>query len=82
MPIEIGWFRCEACTKIKPVTERAWRSAFTRGFGVCQGCYAAWQQVGHRCPRCWTAVEPKQALGFFPGVGRFGHYACGGALLA
>jgi hypothetical protein len=79
--MEIGWFRCEACEAIKPLIQRAWRSSFDRGFGVCQTCYDAWLEVGHRCPRCWVSVDPKQILAFFPEAGRFGHYECGGALL-
>jgi len=39
MGLRIGWFRCEACEKLKPLTDRAWRSPFERGFGVCRECY-------------------------------------------
>ncbi len=78
----IGWFRCEACHKLKPLTQRAWRSAYERGFGVCRDCYEAWLRVGHRCPRCWAQVRADQALAFFTEWSRFGHFECGGALLA
>ncbi len=81
MAVEIGWFRCEACERFKPLPARAWRSCYDRGFGICQACYDAWLTVGHRCPRCWVAVGPKQPLAFFPDTGRFGHYECGGAML-
>lgn len=82
MGVHIGWFRCEACETLKPLDDRAWRSPYERGFGVCQACYDAWLQVGHRCPRCWVQVEANQPLAFFTESGRFGHYRCGGALLA
>jgi hypothetical protein len=80
--LQIGWFRCEACHKLKWLADRAWRSPYERGFGVCQACYESWNRVGRRCPRCWAQVQVTQAPAFFPGLGRFGHFKCGGALLA
>jgi predicted amidophosphoribosyltransferase len=80
--LRIGWFRCEACQKLRPLTDRAWRSPFERGFGVCHGCYETWDQRGRRCPRCWAQVKANQALAFFTEWKRFGHFNCGGALLA
>jgi predicted amidophosphoribosyltransferase len=77
-----GWFRCEACHRLRWVRDRAWRSPYERGFGVCRECYEEWMRLGHRCPRCWAQVQTNQALAFFPERGRFGHYQCGGALLA
>jgi predicted amidophosphoribosyltransferase len=82
MGLRIGWFRCEACQKLKPLMDRAWRSPFERGFGVCRECYEAWDHLGRRCPRCWAQVQAHQALAFFTEWGRFGHFDCGGALLA
>ena len=80
--LQLGWFRCEACGKFKPLTGRAWRSPYGRGFGVCGECYEEWNGVGRRCPRCWGQVKANQAVAFFPGWSRFGHFECGGALLA
>jgi hypothetical protein len=80
--LQIGWFRCEACHKAKLLRDREWRSPYERGFGVCRNCYEAWDQCGRRCPRCWAQVKMNQVLAFFPRWGRFGHFECGGALLA
>jgi predicted amidophosphoribosyltransferase len=80
--LQFGWFRCEACGKLRALSDRAWRSSFGRGFGVCSECYAAWDSVGRRCPRCWAQVKANQVLAYFPEWSRFGHFECGGALLA
>ncbi len=82
LSLQIGWFRCEACHKLRWIGNRAWRSAYERGFGVCRECYEAWNHVGRRCPRCWAQVQPTQSPGFFPQWGRFGHFECGAAFLA
>ena len=80
--LHLKWFRCEACETFKPLAERAWRSPFARGFGVCGTCYERWNQCGRRCPRCWAQVKASQFLAFFTEWKRFGHFECGGALLA
>jgi predicted amidophosphoribosyltransferase len=82
MGLRIGWFRCEACRTVKRASERAYRSPYERGFGVCQACYETWEHLGRRCPRCWAQVQAHQTLAFFTQWGRFGHFDCGGALLA
>ncbi len=79
---QLGWFRCEACNKVKPLSQRQWRSPFERGFGVCRGCYETWERLGRRCPRCWRQVGRDEALAFHIDRSTFGHFLCGGALLA
>ncbi len=80
--LQLGWFRCEACKKLKAVVDRAWRSPYGRRFGLCGECYEAWNCMGLRCHRCWGQVKGTQAVAFFPEWSRFGHFECGGALLA
>lgn len=77
----IGWFRCQACNALMTVANRALRSPYKRGFGVCQACYEAWERRGRRCARCWYAVRDSLQLAFLAERKAFGHFDCGGALL-
>jgi predicted amidophosphoribosyltransferase len=79
---QLGWFRCEKCHRMRPLSQRRWRSPYERGFGVCRECYEAWERLGRRCPRCWRQVAPDEALAFLTERNTFGHFFCGGALLA
>jgi len=78
----IGLFRCAACDALKSVADRARRSPFKRGFGVCRTCYEGWERRGRRCTRCWGEVKATQVLAFFTERNAFGHLDCGGAQLA